>query len=94
MARTAELKRMTALKGRVVKAPEVGPKPALAAPAGAKAEDVGNEEVVVGVPPEGRTVRGVDEGVLGKHEVSLLLPTVIVPLQASFPAASSRERTT
>lgn len=47
---------MTVLRGRVERAPEVGPWPLLAAPAGETAEDVG---VVVGVAasPEGGTAR-------------------------------------
>lgn len=50
---------MRALRGRIERAPEAGAIPALAAPAGAKAEDVGDEEVVerVAAPPVGGTVR-------------------------------------
>lgn len=47
------MKRVTAPRGRVERAPEVGVMPPLAAPAGAKTEDVGDEEPVVGEPPEG-----------------------------------------
>ena len=42
---------MTALRGRVERAPEAGARPALAAPAGAKAEDVGDDEGATGVAP-------------------------------------------
>lgn len=56
----AEPKRTTVLRGCAEKAPEVGVKPALAAPAGAKAaEEVGEDEGKegVGALPEGETVR-------------------------------------
>jgi hypothetical protein len=80
------------------KAPE-GEEPALAAPSG---ESVGVVVDLAGVAgstvPVGETTDALrDEEVIVvpvRHDESLLAPTVIVPLQASFPWESSTKRTT
>lgn len=52
-ATTAEPKRVAALRGRIDRAPEVGRRPAPAAPAGAKVVDGCETEAGVPAPPEG-----------------------------------------
>lgn len=80
------------------KAPE-GEEPALAAPTGEYVDVVVDLAGVAGsTVPVGETTDAptdeVVEAVLVRQDESLLAPTVIVPLQASFPWESSMKRTT
>jgi len=84
------------LRGRIDKAlEEAGTEPALAAPAGEYADVVADLAAVAGIV--GAVPDALEDEVVGvvpvRHDESLLVPTVIAPLQASFPAESSMKRT-